>query len=218
MANKAARILIVDDHPIIREGLAAMIARRPDLEVCGEADGIPSALALVESTRPDLAIIDMSLQDGNGLDLIKRIKARGVSTRMLVLSMHDDALYAERALRAGAMGYLNKHEARDSLIEAIRLVLQDKVYLSPAMHEQLLSHLVIDQADPLRDPVESLSNRELEVFDLIGRGLTIGDIAARLHLGVKTVETHRQRIKTKLRLRTSADVLRRATQWVMEHG
>lgn len=215
--TRAARILIVDDHPIVREGLTAVLSHKPGLEVCGEAATIVAALALIDSQQPDLAIIDLSLADGSGLDLIKRIKARNVSTKMLVLSMSDESLYAERALRAGALGFLHKQEAREKLIDAIHQVLDGKIFVSPAINERLLQQVIVGKHPLEQSPVTALSDRELEVFELLGQGLGSSEIAQRLHLGIKTIETHRQRIKGKLDLKNSLELARHATQWVLEN-
>ena len=216
-SKKSARILIVDDHPIVREGLVAVLSNKPGLEICGQASTIAEALTLIDSKHPDLAIIDISLPDGSGLDLIKRIKARNVPTKMLVMSMSDESLYAERALRAGAMGFLHKQEAREKLLDAIRLILDGEIFVSPAINNRLLQQVMAGKKPLQQSPLSALSDRELEVFELVGQGLTSGEIAHRLHLGIKTVETHRQRIKGKLELRTGAELVRHATQWVLEN-
>ena len=212
--TRAARILIVDDHPIVREGLTAVLSHKPGLEVCGEAATIAEALALIDTHHPDLAIIDLSLADGSGLDLIK---ARNVSIKMLVLSMSDESLYAERALRAGALGFLHKQEAREKLIDAIHQVLDGKIFVSPAINERLLQQVIVGKHPLEQSPITALSDRELEVFELIGQGLGSSEIAQRLHLGIKTIETHRQRIKGKLDLKNSQELARHATQWVLEN-
>src|SRR5579871_5134817 len=163
--GKRARVLIVDDHPPVREALALRIGRQPDLEVCGEAADLGEALRLVADTEPDLAVVDISLKSGNGIDLIKRIKDRNFSVRMLVWSMHSESLYAERALRAGALGYVNKDQATDMIIEAIRRVLEGKVFVSDAMAEKLLQRSIGGgRKEPTRFPLDSLADRELEVF------------------------------------------------------
>lgn len=218
-AADPAQVLIVDDHPAVREALAIRISKLPDLQVCGEAADLPEALQLVAENDPDIAIIDISLKTGDGLDLIKRIKARAADVRMLVWSMHSENLYAERALRAGALGYINKEQATDRIVEAIRQVLAGKVYLSAAMTEKLLQRTVGEAAEPLsRTPVEALSDRELQVFRLIGWGRKTADIAQQLHLSVKTVETYRDRIREKLDLSTGAELARYAMQWLQENG
>jgi DNA-binding NarL/FixJ family response regulator len=216
--QRAVKILIVDDHPIVREGLAARIARQPDLTVCGEAEDVADALELVKTAGPDLIIVDLSLKTGQGLDLIKKIKARGDNTKMLVSSMYDESLYAERALRAGAMGYINKQEMSEKIIDAIRHVLDGKIYLSPQMTERLLQRAVGTATQLTQSPTEALSDRELEVFTFIGQGKTTRQIAGELHLSVKTIETHRENIKSKLNIPNSAELSREAVRWVMENA
>ncbi len=208
------RILIVDDHPLVRTGFAQLIGDCPDLEVCGEAGDMSEALARVEETSPDLAIIDLSLAGGSGLDLIERIKARHKNVLMLVASMHDETLYAERVLAAGARGYINKQEAQDSIIQAIRQVLSGKVYLSQQMTDRLLSGMV--DANNERRDIDALSNRELQVFELIGRGVSTSQMADQLSLSVKTIETHQAHIKKKLGLGSAHELNQRAIRWVME--
>jgi len=210
--RKTNKVLIVDDHPVVREALAIRISQQPDLEVCGEADDVTQALKLVESLAPDVAVIDISLKTGSGIDLIQRIKARNPSVRMLVWSMYDDSLYAERALYAGAMGYLNKENATGRIVDAIRDILAGKVYLSEDMSAQLLRNAVGGHQNLGRNATATLSNRELEVFQLIGNGFTTAQIASNLHLSVKTIETHRQRIKVKLNLTNTAELAREAAQ------
>ncbi len=216
--QRAVKILIVDDHPLVREGLAARIARQPDLEVCGEAEDVNDAFEIVKASNPDLVIVDLSLKTGQGLELIKKIKARNEHTKMLVSSMYDESLYAERALRAGASGYINKQEVSEKVIDAIRQVLAGKMYLSAKMTERLLHRAVGSPPQLVQSPIETLSDRELEVFKMIGKGLTTRQIANDLHLSVKTVETHRENIKAKLDIPNSAELGRQAVQWVMENG
>jgi DNA-binding NarL/FixJ family response regulator len=217
--KKRARVLIVDDHPAVREALGLRIDRQADLEVCGETDDASEALRLVAETRPDVAVVDISLKTGNGIELIKRIKDRKHDVRMLVWSMHNESLYAERALRAGALGYINKDQATGQIIEAIRQVLAGKVYLSPRMAEQLL-HRAVGAGRAALDgsPVDGLSNRELEVFRLIGQGVRTAEIAARLHLSVGTIWTYRDRIRQKLDLSDGVKLVHFATQWVLDNG
>ena len=217
--KKRARILIVDDHPAVREALASRIGRQPDLEVCGEAADMSEALRLVADTQPDLAVVDISLKTGSGIDLIKRIKDRNDSVRMLVWSMHSESLYAERSLRAGALGYINKDQATDKIVDAIRRVLEGKVYLSDAMAEKMLHRAVGgDREEVTRSPLTALADRELEVFHLIGQGVKTAEIAERLHLSVKTIETYRDRIREKLDLSDGTELAHYATQWVLENG
>jgi DNA-binding NarL/FixJ family response regulator len=208
------RILIVDDHPLVRAGFAQLIGDCPDLEVCCEAADMAEALRQIDTNHPDLAIIDLSLAGGSGLDLIERIKARNHDILMLVASMHDETLYAERALAAGARGYINKQEAQESIIRAIRRVLSGKVYLSEAMTDRMLSGMVDMDVDK-RDIV-SLSNRELQVFELLGEGVPVSQIASQLNLSIKTIETHQANIKKKLGLKSAHELNQRAIRWVMD--
>jgi DNA-binding NarL/FixJ family response regulator len=217
--NKSARILIVDDHPAIREALAIRLSTQPDLEVCGEAADVGEALRLAEASAPDVAIVDIALKTGNGIDLIKRLKARHENLRAIVWSMYSEDLYAERALRAGAMGYINKEQATSEILDAIRLVLDGKMYLSPSMTERLLKRSIGQAgANPSGPPLDNLSDRELDVFRLIGQGRKTQEIADLLHLSVKTVETYRDRIRQKLDLADGAELVRCALQWTLENG
>ena len=214
-----SRILIVDDHPAVREALALRIGLQRDLEVCGEAADMDGALRLVAETRPHLAVVDIKLKTSDGIDLIKRIKDRYDHIRILVWSAHSKALYAERALRAGAQGYVNKDQATDRIIEAIRRVLEGKVYLSEGMTEAILQQRVGGARDrDTRSVLDVLADRELEVFRLIGDGVKTAEIAGRLHLSVKTVETYRDRIRRKLDLSDGTRLTHYATQWVLENG
>jgi DNA-binding NarL/FixJ family response regulator len=212
------RVLIVDDHPIVREGLASLLSKQPDFEICGEADDVPTAIRLIEETRPNVVTVDISLNCGNGLDLIRRIHGTNSAIRLVVCSLHDETLYAERALQAGALGYVNKHEATRTIVKAIRMVLDGKIYLSDRMSERLARRLIGGHGKLERLAVETLSDRELEVFQLIGEGQTTAEIATKLHLGIKTVETHRRSIKEKLSLLNTAQLARDAAQWVLENG
>jgi DNA-binding NarL/FixJ family response regulator len=219
LEKRVARVLIVDDHPAVREALTIRLSREPDLEVCGEAADVTAALQVLEATHPDVAVIDISLQGGDGIDLIKRIRVRNDSVRLLVWSMYSESLCAERALRAGALGYINKGQATDQIIVAIRRVLDGKVYLSEAMSERLLHRVVGDGTESIvGSPVETLSDRELEVFRLIGQGMKNQEMASQLHLSTKTVETYRDRIRMKLNLRTSVELGRYALLWILENG
>jgi DNA-binding NarL/FixJ family response regulator len=211
--------LIIDDHPAVREALAFRIGRQPDLEVCGEGADMGEALSLVAETRPDVAVIDISLKTGNGIDLIKRIRDRNVPVRILVWSAYSESLYAERALRAGALGYINKDQATTRIVEAIRRVLAGKVWLSEVMAEKMLQRTVGASRDEItRSPLDALADRELDVFLLIGQGVKTADIAARLHLSVKTVETYRDRIRQKLHLSNGTQLVHFATQWGLKNG
>lgn len=217
-AKKRARVLIVDDHPAVREALSLRIGRQPDLEVCGEAADMGEALRLLAPARPDVAVVDISLRASNGIELIKRIRDRDDRVRVLVWSMHGESLYAERALRAGALGYVNKDRATDTIVDAIRSVLEGKVWLSEAMANRLLQRTVgAGRRDAARSPLDALADRELEVFRLIGHGTKTADIAERLRLSVKTIETYRDRIRQKLDLTDGTQLAHFATQWVLEH-
>jgi DNA-binding NarL/FixJ family response regulator len=215
--RQKTRVLLVDDHPLVRRGLADVIGREPDLEVCGEASDVTDAMEAVDRARPDLVVVDLSLKSGHGIDLIGQIRARSDRIKVLVSSMHDEMLFAERVLRAGALGYVTKQESPDTLLAAIRQVLRNEVYLSPRMTSRLLHRAASGGPGP-SDPLEALSNREIEVFERIGQGLTTQQIARHLELSPKTVETHREKIKQKLNLKNSAELSRRAVQWVLEHG
>lgn len=216
--NSPARILIVDDHPVVRRGLAQVIADESDLLYCGEAADAGEALRQIDATSPDLVVVDISLRSGHGIELIKQIKARESRVKMIVWSMHDDSLYAERALRAGAMGYINKQESIDHVVDAIRQVLKGKVYLSTHMTDHMLRRVVNVNEAPDQLPVDRLSDRELEVFELIGQGQTTRNIATKLHLSIKTIETYRENIKAKLNLENGSELSRHAVQWVLENG
>lgn len=213
--QKKSRILIVDDHPTLRRGLMALLEDEPDFVVVGEAEEADQALRMVEQLDPDVMLVDLSLKQGTGLELIEQVKAKNRGVKMLVASMHDESLYAERALRAGAMGYINKQETIDKLVDAVRQILRGQIYLSDRMTERVL-HRVSDGEKLDDDPIHRLSNRELEVFQLIGAGLTTKQIAEKLTLSPKTVETHREKIKTKLSLKNGAEVNLHAIQWVLE--
>lgn len=215
-ASSTVRVLIVDDHPIVRAGYALLIARQPDLTVCGETGTADEALRLVREQQPELVMIDLTLASGNGLELCKQLAHMRPELKMLVISAHDEQLYADRALRSGARGFINKDEPTSKLVEAIRTVLSGKVWLSQPMTERLLAR--VGQGDsPASSPVESLSDRELEVFEMIGNGLTTHQAAARLHLSPKTVESYRESLKRKLDLRNSTELTRHAVRWVLEN-
>lgn len=212
------KILIVDDHPVSRDGLAIRIEREKDWEVCGEAADIPETLQLIESCGPDLAIIDVSLESGNGIELVKEIKSRFPDVRMLVWSMYEESLYADRAIQAGALGYINKKNVRDTMVEAIRTVLAGNVYLSPEYSAKVLNRLARGKTPDKKSPTESLTDRELEAFSLIGHGLKTAEIAKRMELTQSTVETYRARIKEKLQLKHAAELVREATCWVLNNS
>ena len=211
--NSPARIIIVDDHPIVREGLAALLAGIPDFVVIGQAENTVDAMSLFEHNPPDAWIVDISLKHENGLDLIRRVKDRDPQARILVVSMHDENLYGERALKAGAMGYLNKQAASRNIVSAIRQILSGRHYLSEELSDRLLSRNLNGASPVAESGIAALTDRELEVFRLIGLGVTTAEIAEKLHLSIKTVETHRQKIKGKLNLKNAAELSREAAQW-----
>jgi DNA-binding NarL/FixJ family response regulator len=215
-ALRRAKILIVDDHPVVRDGLAAQLALQPDLEVCGEADDVPRALELIQSLNPDVAIVDVSLKTGNGIDLIKRIRLRDLPVRVLVWSMYTEEVYAERALRAGAQGYIHKSRATREIHEALRTVLAGKIYLSPDQADRLLARIASGQKQP--SAIDELSDRELEVFTAMGNGLTTEAIAKRIKISPKTVETYRAHIKDKLGIENMTELIQRAATWVTENS
>ena len=210
-----AKVLIVDDHPVVREGLMMHLATQPDLEVCGEAEDLPGALTLLASARPDVAIIDISLKNSNGIELIRRIKGRHDDVRILVWSMYPENLYAERALRAGAHGYMNKGQATRHVLDAVRAILQGRVYVSGELANRLLQR-VVGRKPEERSAIDSLSDRELEAFQLIGEGMTTESIAEKMHVSPKTIETFRARIKEKLGISNLSELIQRAAQWVVE--
>jgi DNA-binding NarL/FixJ family response regulator len=215
--TKRAKVLIVDDHPAVREALAYRISQDHTREVCGEASDEAAALKSFDKQKPDIVVVDISLKTGDGLDMIKRIKARDHKVRLLVWSMHSENMYAERALRAGSHGYITKEQATSQIIEAIHHVLAGKVYLSAAMTEKLLNRMASGGNESLdQSPVETLSDRELEVLRLIGNGISTADIAVQLHLSVKTIETYRDRLRKKLDLTHGNDLVRFAAQWILE--
>ena len=208
------RVLIVDDHPIVRQGLSMLINRNDDLLVCGYAVDVPEAMEAVRILKPDMAIVDISLKDTNGIELIKDIKAYDPALPILTLSMHDESLYAERSLRAGAKGYVMKQKGTEKLISAIRTVLGGGIYISDRLAGRLISKMVSGKSETGGSLLESLSDRELEVFLLIGKGQRTRQISDQLHLSPKTVETYRSHIKEKLNLGSSTELLQHAIQWV----
>jgi DNA-binding NarL/FixJ family response regulator len=207
-------ILIVDDHPLLRHGLAALIKSEPDLDVCGEAATSAAALEAIRQHSPDLVIVDLALDGVDGLDLIKTMKAHHPEIPALVLSMHDEALYAERALRAGARGYVNKQQLDDTLLIAIRHVLNGEMYLSEKTGARFAAKFLGGVTLEKESPLAVLTDRELAVFRLIGQGRCTREIAQQLHLSVKTIESHREHIKQKLALESGAELVRHATLWV----
>jgi DNA-binding NarL/FixJ family response regulator len=206
-------LFVVDDHPIMRDGISQLINQQADLEVCGAASSGPEALDALNRMEPDLLLVDISLTGMDGIELIKIVKKRKKRMPMLVLSMHAEALYAERAIRAGAKGYVMKHASADTLLAAIRRVLAGKIYLSPAMTEKLLEKVTRDDLARSESPVACLSDRELEIFKLIGKGLRSQLISEELNLSVKTVETYFSRIKQKLSIKDASELLQVAIAW-----
>jgi DNA-binding NarL/FixJ family response regulator len=214
-ARKAKyRVLLIDDHPILRKGLAELINQEPDLNVCGEAEEAPKAFEAVGTLNPDVAVVDISLRGGNGLELIKNIKARYPDLPLLVLSMHDETLYAERALRAGSLGYIMKEEAIEKVLTAIRHVISGEIFLSDRMKARLINQLVGGRMKQGETSIDSLSDRELEVFRLIGEGRGTRQIAEELRLSVRTVEAYREYIKDKLNLKNGTELVQHAFQYV----
>ncbi len=216
--SKAKRLLIVDDHPLFRKGFKELIHSDADFVVCGEAGNAAEAMEVIRKLHPDMAIVDLSLPGANGIELIKNIRAEFPALPILVLSMHDESLYALRALRAGADGYVMKHEAMGNVVQAIHEVFNGRPYLSPAMAAEVIKKFAHRQAEGEMDAVERLSDRELEVLELIGKGNEVRQIAHLLHLSPKTVETHRAHIKDKLDLKNSREVARFALQWLQTRG
>lgn len=216
MAKSKKRIVIVDDHPLLRERLAQLINNELDMEVIGEAESAKEAIQLIRERSPDLAIIDITLKDSSGLELIKSIKTLSIGVPILVLSMHNESLYAERVLRAGATGYITKHQAADEVLLAIRRVLAGEVYMSEKMTSAFLKSLTATGVKRIPRPVDRLTDRELEVLDMIGRGHTTRQISDTLQLGVATIDTYRARLKEKMNFRNAAELLHFAIRWVRE--
>jgi len=216
--NPAQRILIVDDHPMMRTGLAQLIDNEPDLKVCAEADNAGQAITLVARQKFDLALLDISLPDKNGLELIKDLRSLRPEMPILVVSMHDEMIYAERVLRAGGRGYIMKQEGGQKFLTAIRQVLAGQIFVSEHMSASILEIFSGRRSESSGSPVQHLSDREFEVFQLIGQGIGTRLIAEQLHLSIKTVEVHRANIKKKLSLKTATDLVRYAVRWVDSQG
>jgi DNA-binding NarL/FixJ family response regulator len=212
-STKRYRVLVVDDHPIVRQGLALMINGEPDLVVCGEAEEAGSALEAVARQRPDVVVLDLSLQGPDGIDVLKTIRTTQPDLPVLILSMHDESIYAERALRAGANGYIMKQEATENVLVALRRILRRELHVSERVANRLLKHYVGGAPKGAEPTVASLSDRELEVFRLMGAGQGTREIAEVLHLSVKTVESYQAHIKEKLSLRSSRELIKRAIEW-----
>jgi DNA-binding NarL/FixJ family response regulator len=211
-----SRVLLVEDHPVVRHGVAALIEDEPDLSVCGLAETGTEAIKLIPQSKPQVVIIDISLGEESGLDLIKQVHDTWPQLPILALSMHDESLYAERALRAGAMGYIMKKEAMDKVMTAIRRVLAGEIYISEKMASRMVHKLIDRGGAKSNSPLEQLSDREFEVFNLIAQSIGPKEIAQRLSLSVKTIETHREHIKEKLGLKSGAELTRFALEWSMQ--
>ena len=209
------RILVVDDHPIVRQGLALLINREPDLVVCGEAEEAMGAMHVLASARPDVLIVDISLNGPDGLDLLKNIRTTHPNLPVLILSMHDESIYAERALRAGANGYIMKQEATEKVLVAVRRILSGEIYVSDRIANRMLRHYVTGSGTVRSSSIADLSDRELEVFRLIGEGHGTRQIAEELHLSIKTVESYQAHIKEKLSLRSARELMQHAIEWNM---
>ncbi len=213
-AKALPRILIVDDHPVFRRGMAALLQEKDEFTVCGEAEDAKSALDALRRCDPDVVLLDVSMPGTNGIEVIKLMLAEQPKLAILMISMHDESLYAMRALRAGAKGYVMKAEAQNQVTEALRKVLDGGVYVSPQYSETLIYKIIRAPDSESGSPVDSLSDRELEVLQMIGRGMATGGIASALHLSIKTIETHRARIKDKLGFKDGAEMVRFAVEWV----
>ena len=206
-------MVIVEDHPLFRERLAHLINKELDMQVCGEADNIRQAMEIIQALQPDAAVVDITLKGSSGLELIKDLKAQSINLPVLVLSMHDESLYAERVIRAGAKGYITKDEASEKVMSAIRKVVAGEIYLSDNMTARVLKNLS-GKAAAYGSPLERLTDRELEVFQLIGKGKTAKEIAEILNLGLTTIDTYRARIKEKLNLKNATELVHEAAEWV----
>jgi DNA-binding NarL/FixJ family response regulator len=206
-------VLLVDDHPIVRQGLKQVINREPDLEVCGEAETAREARRATREQNPDAVVVDLSLRDGDGIELIKDLRAHHRMLPLLVLSMHDESVYAERLLMAGASGYIMKEAASDLFLTAMRRVLEGGTYVSPEVSSRMIDKLARGSGPSATSPVEPLSNRELQIVQMIGQGRSTREIADALNLSIKTVESHRQRIKSKLGIGTSSQLVQFAASW-----
>lgn len=212
------KIIIVDDHPMMRKGLSSTLETQPGYEISAQLERAEDAIDTIEKVKPDLIIVDISLPGMNGIELVKNLNFQYPDLKVLVVSRHEESLYAERALRAGAKGYVMKFESSDILLKAVRKVLSGGIYVSEEIGEKLLLSAMTGKSTNLESPVELLSDRELEVFELIGRGKSSKEIAEQLHLAVKTIETYRSRIKEKLDLKNSTELVFHAVKWVESEG
>ncbi len=212
--NGKARIFLVDDHPLMRQGVAQLINKQPDMEVCGEAEDAPSALKGIEAAKPDAAIIDISLRGTNGIELIKNLRSICKFLPILVLSMHDETIYAQRVLRAGALGYVMKQEASDKVVLALRKIMSGEIYVNEQVGSQMLHQALTGRGKPNASPIDRLSDRELEVIEAIGQGKPTRQIAKELNVSVKTIESHRAHIKDKIGLKNASELVKFSVQWV----
>ncbi len=212
------KIFLVEDHPIFRKGLAEILNSQKNMLVCGEAEDAIQALEGIKETRPDFIIVDISLKDSSGIELIKDIRLRQPNVLILTLSMHDETIYAERALRSGAKGYLMKQEAPETVVKAVYHILNGNIYVSDRIATRMFNKLIDGQANSENSPVDLLTDRELEVFQLIGHGLGTRQIAQKLHVSVKTIENHRAHIKEKLNLNSAIELVQHATLWVQQES
>lgn len=209
----AKKVLLVDDHPILRQGIGEVIHSESDLTICGEAGDVETAMRLAENEQPDVVVVDITLKDGNGVDLIRQLLTRWPKMPILVLSMYNEAFYAERAFRAGAKGYVTKGEPCQQIVQGIREVLRGEIFVSERLAAKMVDKLVGGRRDGERRSIDRLSEREFEVFEMIGQGMHTRDIAGKLRLSVKTVDAHRENIKGKLKLRNATELLKTAIQW-----
>ncbi len=215
---KKSKVFVVDDHQLIRQGLALIINRETDLVVCGEAEDAPTAMDAIATTHPDILIVDISLNGPDGLDLLKEMRMRNPEVRVLILSMHDEKIYAERALRAGAQGYVMKQEAAGKVLVALRRILGGEIYVSEQISDRMMQRYIGGPSVGKPSSIADLTDRELEVFRLLGEGQSTREIAETLHISVKTVESYQAHIKEKLSLRSARDLLKHAIQWCMDEN
>jgi len=206
------QVFLVDDHPVVRQGIAMLIDQEADMCVCGEADNAETAVRMINEQKPDLAIVDLSLKNSSGLELIKDLQVRDPQVKVLVLSMHDEAFYAERVLRAGARGYMTKDEGTEKVVEGIRMLLNGEVYVSDRVASKMIGKLIGGRGASW-SKIDGLTDRELEVFELIGTGLGTREIAGKLHVSIKTIESHREHMKEKLGIANATELLKYAVQW-----
>jgi len=209
------RVFLVDDHPVVRQGIRSVVDEEPDMAVCGEAESASEALRLIPERVPDVAVVDLSLKASSGLELIKDIRVRHPQLLVLVLSMRDEAFYAERVLRAGARGYVVKEEGCQLIVEAIRKVLKGQIYLSDHIASKMIG-VYVGREKSAESPIEQLTDRELQVFELIGRGIPTREIAVKLHLSVKTIDAHRENIKRKMGIESATELLKQAIEWLRQ--